>query len=182
MLINSVIADNATPAAVTLVKGGPDTVTLAGTNTYSGGTIVNQGILTFAGTGTLGTGTTLTINNGGTVTQVAAGTIAATTIAINGGGVLTYAGASNTISNGSITFNNTGGTATPTLAVGTLLNLTGTTTISANNDNFASTPTISGTALDLVIDPNPARKINVTGLSPDGLINSSVIQGTSTGG
>ena len=70
------------------------------------------------------------------------GQIAATSnVTINGGGMLTLVG-TNTLN--SLTFNNTGGTATPTVAVGTLLNLT------------SATPSPSRTTTPAPPRPSPA--------------------------
>jgi fibronectin-binding autotransporter adhesin len=59
---------------ISLVKDGSSTFTLAGNNTYSGGTTVNQGALTVGTGGTLGANTgTLAVNN--TNTGTGTGTI-----------------------------------------------------------------------------------------------------------
>ena len=55
MTINSTIANHGT-GAVTLTKSGPGKAVLAGVNTFSGATYVNQGILAVTGAGVLGTG------------------------------------------------------------------------------------------------------------------------------
>ena len=203
MTVSAVIADNTVSGPVTLVKSGaPGVASLltlgvnATGNTYTGGTVVDSGTLTLsntnangtsivavpAGNGTNGNGTpsgySLVINNGATVTATAVGQIAQTaSVLINGGGTLNMGAFTNTLS--SITFNNTaGGTAaTPTLAVGTLLHLTAANAITEPNNNFATTPTISGTALTL---DNSAPVITVSGLSPNDLIISAPI--TSAGG
>ena len=47
-----------------LVKRGLGTLTLSGANTYTGGTVVEGGILALSGTGTLGTGSSLSVANG----------------------------------------------------------------------------------------------------------------------
>ncbi|OYW76066.1 MAG: hypothetical protein B7Z37_10490, partial [Verrucomicrobia bacterium 12-59-8] len=180
---------------VTLVKSGTAglTITSVSNNTYTGGTVVNAGTLTLsnasangtsnvsisAGAGTNGsstiTGYSLVINNGGTVTETIANQIAQTaSVLINGGGTLTMFG-TNTLS--SLTFNDNGGTATPTVATATLLNLSAANAINVTNDNLASTPTISGTALTLT---HAAPVITVNGLSTEGLIISAPL--TTTGG
>src|SRR5205823_3809851 len=80
-----------------LNKNGTGTLTLSAANTYTGGTIVNGGIISVAYTGNDGKsavgGSNLTINNGGTVlvsTTNAMGFFAnAPPITINAGGLLT---------------------------------------------------------------------------------------------
>lgn len=101
-VINSAI----TGAGVTLVKSGANALTLAGTNTYGGGTVVNQGTLTVGATGTLpGNGLTL---SGGALVQAAGGVITPQLATLNGGSTLTLAGI-NTLSG--LVFNNNGGAA-----------------------------------------------------------------------
>jgi autotransporter-associated beta strand protein len=197
------IADNGV-GAVTLVKTGATGVnsllTLTGNNTYSGGTIVDTGTLTLSTAGANGTSTvaipagagtngsltasgfSLEINNGAAVTETLLGEIAQTaSVLINGGGTLTMAGTSNTLA--SLTFNNSlGGTGTPTVAVGTLLTLSGANAITVSDDNLASTPTISGTNLAFS-NATGATNISTSGLSADDLIISAPIQTvTSTSG
>jgi autotransporter-associated beta strand protein len=47
-----------------LVKRGLGTLTLTGANTYTGGTVVEGGVLALSGTGTLGTGSSLSVAGG----------------------------------------------------------------------------------------------------------------------
>lgn len=53
--------------AADLIKSGSGTVTLGSANTYSGGTVVNDGTLALAGSGTLGAVDATTSVNGGTL-------------------------------------------------------------------------------------------------------------------
>ncbi len=62
LTIASVIADGSMPA--TLVKSGAGTLTLSAANTYTGGTVVNQGVLTIGSDNNLGAGGALTLNSG----------------------------------------------------------------------------------------------------------------------
>lgn len=162
-----------------IATGATAVVTVgAMSNTYTGDTVTNSGTINTAGgvlnlTGQPGSITVqgnLIINNS-TVTMVTnQGQIAATSnVTINGGGVLTLVG-SNSLN--SLTFNNSGSIVTPSVAVATLLNLTGgASAITVTNDNPAFTPTISGTTLNFSTAPT----INVSGLSPNGLIISAGI-------
>jgi autotransporter-associated beta strand protein len=135
-VINSAI----TGAGVTLVKSGGNALTLAGTNTYGGGTVLNQGTTTLAATGTL-PGNGLTVN-GATFTQVAGGIITPQVVTLNGSATVNLAAATTNSLTG-LVFNNNGGTA-PTLAIGTgILTLTG--NITAASENAGSVAVISGT-------------------------------------
>ena len=171
--INSVIADNGLGNKTRLVKSGPAGLTLTAANTYTGGTVVDQGTLTInatAGAGTVVIPGDLTLNNANLTESTNGGQIAATSnVVLNGSSVLTLAGTSNTLN--SVTFNNTGGNATPTVATGTLLILSSATPITVTNDNFSFTPTISGTELNLV----DGAAISTSGLSADALIISAKI-------
>ena len=92
---------------------------------------------------------------------------------INGGGVLTLVG-SNTLN--SVTLNSHGGNANITLAIGGgLLTLSGSNAISAANDNFATTPTISGGSLAFT---STTPTITTSGLSTNNLIISAPIVST----
>ena len=87
----------------TLINNGPGIVTLTGLETFTGPTIVNGGILALnhgnAGTSTLSTSSSLTINNGGTVMVDSDNSLQGSTVAlgslpitINSGGTLTSLG------------------------------------------------------------------------------------------
>jgi len=105
----------------TVTKIGPGTLTLAGTNTYTGLTLVSAGKLVFQGpkTGTAA----ITVVDGGAlgVTQTNA---QATPSVLN-------------ITNSTLEFNNVSSEATPIVAVGTL-NASGTITINVNNGIFVA--------------------------------------------
>ena len=171
--INSVIANNGAGNLTKLVKSGAGALTLTAANTYSGGTVVDQGTVTInatagAGTVVIPTGG-ITLNNANLTMSTNQGQIdASNDVAVNGGSVLTLVG-TNTLN--SITFNSTGGAATPTVAVGTKLTLSSATAITVTNDNFSYTPTISGTELVLA----DGATISTSGLSPDSLIISAKI-------
>ena len=94
--------------------GNTNVITLAGANTYTGGTIVNGETLNIGATGTLPAPSAaqtslgvlgLTIN-GGIVSQTAGGVIQSQSVALNGASSLTLAG-TNTLT--TLTFNNNGG-------------------------------------------------------------------------
>ena len=120
MTVNSAIEDTSTAmnnggtATVSLVKSGVGILNLTAANTYSGGTLVDQGTLNLMGSaGTVVIPGDLTINGGTTQTYASVtmignpGQIAASSnITINGTGLLFTTG-NNTFN--SLTFNNIGG-------------------------------------------------------------------------
>ena len=176
------LAQNATTtsAAASLVFN-------AMSNNYTGGTVVNSAVDTYAGgttnlsgfAGSITIPGNLTINGGATVTEVAnQGQIATTSaITINGSGTLNLVG-TNRFST-TLAFNNSGGNATPTVAVGTLMDLSSTAAITAANDNTAFTNTISGTTLNF--SSPTGTTINTSGLSGDDLIISAAIATNAVG-
>ncbi len=180
LTINSDFVDNgATPLRLVVSGnnfGNTSNVILQGANTYTGGTIVNGETLTIGATGTLPAPSAAQIAlgvsgltvNGGIVTQVAGGVIQSQSVVLNGASSLTLAGTSNTLT--TLTFNNNGGISAPTLATGTLLNLTG-NQITASSMNAAVTSTLSGT-LDI-----GAGVMNITAnpITADGTANGTVI-------
>jgi hypothetical protein len=144
-------------------------------NDYSGGTFVNGGTLNLSGAAsTIVVPGALTINNSTVTMNTNQGQIATSSVVtLNGGGVLNLTGA-NTLNR--LVFNNAGGTTTPLVALATQLTLSATNAITVVNDNYGTTPTISGTALAFTSAPT----IDVSGLSPIDLIISAPI--TSAGG
>jgi autotransporter-associated beta strand protein len=71
--VNANITNNTAPGVLSLVVSGNNIVTLAGTNTYTGGTVINSGTLTIAGTSQLGNvAGDVTFNNSGTLSITAA--------------------------------------------------------------------------------------------------------------
>ena len=159
MVINSVIVDTMTAigsgtATTSLTKSGGFTLSLSGANTYTGGTIVSQGILRLdaiaGGTVVIPAATVGAdglVINGGTVTmnqfggQIAASNI----VTLNGPGVLNLAGA-NTLA-GLVFNNNGGGNTNPTVNTasgGSVLNggaaLGGTLTLNGNVTVTSSNP------------------------------------------
>jgi autotransporter-associated beta strand protein len=113
--IRSVIKDNA-DGPVAFIKTGGNTGSLAATNTYTGGTVVNQGTLNIAATGFVPLAADPTTGvrlSGGTMTTYAAGAIAAgNTVIVRGTSVLNYFG-DNSVAG--LVFNNLGGASNPTV-------------------------------------------------------------------
>ncbi len=144
-------------------------------NAYSGPTVVNQGTLNLGSTtvGGIQVPGDLIINNAA-VSEITNGQIAsASNVTFNGNaGVLTLVG-NNALA--TLSFNGTGGaTATTNITGGTFV-LSGTTNaITAVNDNYASTPTLSSATIWELGALN--RTITTSGLSPIDLILNNVIQ------
>lgn len=149
--VNAPINDNG--AAVTLVKNGVGTLTLSSaTSNYSGGTVINSGILNFAN-GTLGAGS-ITVNGGGTAAttfgrlQWATGNtqdISSSLTMVNGGNA-------NLDTNGNdVAFANAIGSSSSSnlTKVGT-----GTLTFNANNTYTGETGAYAGTLLINVAQTN----------------------------
>ena len=117
LVVNAVIADNGAGNSVGLTKSGNGTLTLTAANTYTGGTIVNQGQVnvtaTANGTIVIPAGG-VTVNGGSSgafayLNVLSQGAIDATNdVTINGSGRLTFPTlTTNTLR--SLTFNNNGG-------------------------------------------------------------------------
>jgi autotransporter-associated beta strand protein len=154
LTINSVIQDNGLGNSVMLVRSGGGTTRVTAANTYTGGTVVNQGTLTLAAAGLNGIANHVVLPaggltiNGGTVTMLTnQGQIdASNVVTLNGSSTLTLVGA-NTLN--SLVFNNNGGTGNPTVNLGTMLTLTGATPITLSSMNAATLPVITGGTLVL---------------------------------
>ena len=82
------IVDNT--GALTLVKGGTSTLTLSGTNTYTGGTVLNAGTLAIGNVNHIGgAGASLTINGTATLAPSAALNFSSGTLTVNQGALAT---------------------------------------------------------------------------------------------
>ena len=148
MIVNSVIADNGFGNSVMLVKSGNGVLNLSANNTYTGGTVVNQGTLNLIGSGVVIPAGGVTVNNSALTMLTNNGQIASSnTVTLIGDADLTLAGtygADNTLDR--LIFNNNGGSGTSTVSIptGSILNLTNSTPVTITSNNAAVTPTISG--------------------------------------
>ncbi|NBS04555.1 MAG: hypothetical protein EBS64_04930 [Verrucomicrobia bacterium] len=191
--INAVISGN-----IGLVKSGSGPLTLAATNTYTGGTTIQQGTFTVAATGNIPLATDITkglVINNATFTSARAGVVATGNIVtVNGGGILYYYG--NNTQEG-LTFNNLGnGTTTPLIRSFATTSATGlgstgvlsigTQGVKATSSNVTTFSTMEGrydfgTSLNTI----EVDSINVNGVTDvEPLRASLIIQGivNSTGG
>ena len=170
----------ATGAANAVVTVGAINEGYTGTTTSSSGVVDNTGgAINLNGLpGSIVVLGNLTINNSTVTMNTNQGQIAATSvITLNGGSALTLVG-TNRFST-TLAFNNSGGTANPTVTVGTLLDLSSTTAINAANDNSGSVNTITGGTLNL--SSASGTIINVTGLSLNDLAIASTITTNAVG-
>jgi len=163
LIVNSVIADNGFGNAVQLVKSGPGITSLTANNTYTGGTIINQGTVNLAGSGVVIPNGGLTLN-GGIVTMLTnAGQIhSGNTATLNGSSTLTLAG-NNTLTG--LAFNNHGGTGTPTVTTGGILTLSSSTPLTVTSSNPTTFPTINGT---LTLGAGGVNTFNIGAITHDG--------------
>jgi autotransporter-associated beta strand protein len=177
LTVNSKITDNGSSPVRLIAYGGDwgaSNITLQGTNTYSGGTVINAETLTVGATGTLPYGTAGITINGGTLAQTSGGVIATQagtglgqTVTMNGGSTLTLAG-TNTLS--SLTINNNGGTVPNVTTAGTLLNLSG--GITAYSMNPIGPSTITAGTIDI---GSGASTFNVYPVTANGLATGTVV-------
>ncbi|WP_397381393.1 autotransporter-associated beta strand repeat-containing protein, partial [Prosthecobacter sp.] len=153
MIINSVIADNSFGNKVSFVKSGTGIVNLSANNTYTGGTVVDQGTLNLIGTGVVLPAGGLTINNAAVTMLTNVGQIdASNDVILVGSSTLTLAGAlglNNTLK--SITFDNNGGSGTPTITnqANSILTLTSSAPITVTSSNASTVASINGGFLAL---------------------------------
>ena len=177
--INAGITDNGS-GAVRLIKasgsgdnapgsGNADFLTLNGTNTYTGGTVVNGGNLVVGATGNIPAGG-ITISGGdisgvGAIFQDVGGVIhPANTVTVNGLGALSLVG-SNTLAG--LVFNDSGGGGTsPVVTTFRSLSPIGTGTLTLGGGGIASTPL------------NPASVATVAGRLDFGAASSTVTVNT----
>ncbi len=166
LTVHAQIADNGSGNRVQLIKSGANTLVLTAANSFSGGTVVNQGTLqlspAIAGASVLPAGL-LTLNGGANFTAATVNVQASNAIApgsavlLNGRAVLNLA-ANTAHSLDSLQFNNRGGDASPTVSLGsgTTLTLTGVAPLSAVSQNPLFVATVSGGTLLL---PNGATPV-----------------------
>ena len=139
--INAPITNNGV-GVLTLVKDGGGTLTLNGTNTYTGGTVINGGSVSITTAANLGgTGSNVTFNGTGTLADAYNSVVSFGALAINGAGTMaTLAGGSGSSQSitftGSVTGNGSlvvtspgGGYATPVYLTSTANTFTGPITL-----------------------------------------------------
>jgi len=172
LTINSVIQ-----GATALVKSGAGTLALSAPNTYSLGTVVNQGTVTLNAPGTGGIADHVVIPNGGlmlagaTVTMVTnSGQIGSgNSVTLDGSSTLTLVG-NNTLVG--LSFNNTGGTTNPSVASGGTLTLSSSTPITATSNNPNTTATVSGTVF---LAAGGTNTFNIGAITHDGTPSGTLL-------
>ncbi|WP_395730694.1 autotransporter-associated beta strand repeat-containing protein [Prosthecobacter sp.] len=176
MVIHSIIQDNGLGSVTRLNKAGTGTLTLTAANTYTGGTIINQGTvnlsaatagtivipgggLTLVGSTTGVTATTLNVGvsaSGGNAVGIGGQIDSSNTLTIIGKSIVNLAG---TQTLNSLVFNNNGGEAAPTVTTAatipiSVLNLTSLNPITASSSNPANVSIISVASLGLTAGTN----------------------------
>lgn len=163
------ISANLGNTAATLTKTGAGTVTLSGTNSYTGGTLVNQGTLQADSSGALPVGGAVSVA-GGAILDLQGNTF-------NVGNVTLTSG---TIEDGTListsTYNVDSGTVSANLQgnVGLNKNTAGTVTLSGTNTYTGTTTVNDGT---LLVDGSIAGEVTVTSgatLGGSGTLNGAV--------
>jgi autotransporter-associated beta strand protein len=154
---------NATNATGTLTKQGNGLLNLSASNSYTGATTINGGVLEFSGANSVANSSAITVGSNGTVRFSAGGTRGNT---ISGMGNLVKTGSNDLTLTASNTY-----TGTTTVIQGTLVvtNSTLTATILSNSTtvNFA-TPPVVGTTNNVLSGPINSASLAipyVTGLS-----------------
>jgi len=164
LTVSAAISSNGTtPNAVVL--GGAGTLSLTGTNTFTGNIVLNSGILSYLGNtaATLGNaGNGIIVNGPATLTALTTGGTTARAITLNNGAILSFTNAAiaqtysgNITGTGGILVNNTSGTATTFSGTNTF---TGPVQISSG-----TLTTTTATALGNVL--NPVNFANVAGVT-----------------
>ncbi|WP_245284737.1 autotransporter domain-containing protein [Bradyrhizobium sp. th.b2] len=148
LALSGVIADlGGATGAVT--KTGNGTLVLSGNNTYSGGTIINAGMLQLSGAGTLGAASaTTTVNGGGTLDL--GGTTQTQAALKLAGGTLQNGSLNGAITSTGGTIDGLGGAASLNATAGTTLVL-GTNTFTGGTTVSNATLTVNGSLSDPTI-------------------------------
>ncbi|WP_338833536.1 autotransporter outer membrane beta-barrel domain-containing protein [Bradyrhizobium septentrionale] len=167
LALSGVISDlGGATGAVT--KTGNGTLVLSGNNTYSGGTIINAGMLQLSGAGTLGaTSGTTTVNGGGTLDL--GGTTQTQAALALAGGTLQNGLLNGAISSTGGTIDGLGGAASLDATAGTTLVL-GTNTFTGGTTVTNATLTVNGSLSDPTI--GAGGLLNGTGSVGDTTIQS----------
>jgi autotransporter-associated beta strand protein len=166
-----------TPGALT--KLGTGTLQLTGTNTYAGGTLINEGMLVFGTTNALGTGL-VTINDGGALAMTgayanAAAWLTSGKLSTNSAGALALAWAD---SGTSMDFTSVAGGTYSNLYVGALNPMVYTGTLTFRNNDYKLG---GGTAPMAVTNDLTANSLTISGASPGGMVGLSGANTITTG-
>ncbi|OYW76067.1 MAG: hypothetical protein B7Z37_10495, partial [Verrucomicrobia bacterium 12-59-8] len=210
MVVNASIQDNGFGNLTRMNKSGTGTLTLTAANTYTGGTVINQGTvnlaaatagtvvipaggLTLVGSGSGVTATTLNVGTStanGVLSGIGGQIDPSTTLTVIGKSTVNLAG---TQTLNSIVFNNNGGEGNPIVTTATtipvsVLNLSSSTPITASSSNPFTVSTISVASLGLasgtntiIVDPIQIAGTTVTQLTASLSISSPIVGIGTTG-
>ncbi len=156
LTINSTIANGT--GAEALTKAGPGTLVLSGANTYTGGTFIDQGILSVSADNNLGASGTITLNGG--ILETTAGFTSTRNVSVsaNGGtfqvdtGTLTLSGA---LGNGAVGYGSLIKTGAGTLVLSGNNGYSGATTINGGTLKVGSATALGADAKTTVRDTSP---------------------------
>ncbi|GGI22480.1 autotransporter [Bradyrhizobium guangdongense] len=163
--VTGVLTGNGSMTGTSLVKVGTGTLTLAGINTYTGATIVNDG--TLAVNGSIASSSSLTVNSGGTLGGT--GTVGNTTIA--SGGTLAPGNSVGTLSvSGNLAF-----------SAGSFYRIEVSTT-AADRTNVTGAATLTGATVQAVAIPGSFRSQTYTILNATGGLGGTQFAGLSVSG
>ncbi|MFM7181417.1 MAG: beta strand repeat-containing protein, partial [Verrucomicrobiales bacterium] len=139
---------NAIGGTGTLTKQGAGTLTLGGSNGYTGATLVSGGTLAFSGTGASNSSSGITVNGGGAKLLQTSSTAIAPTVTLTNG-TLTGNGTVNTVNVGAGTggiISNNNGVAGAALTIGTLT-FSGAATVNTFHSSGDTSAAIVATSL-----------------------------------
>ena len=186
-----VIANGASPSTLT-VDNAATTLTLTGTNTYTGMTKVTSGTLSLTSTGSIAAGSTVGVDAKGTLNFVGGGNVfgnatlngGATVTGSGGtiGGTLGVTGGNWNATSGTVTGLVTASGAANTFTIGAGANLTATAGVNLTGGQIAGPGTLTGSLNDTSAQSSTFGGVIANGASPSTLtVNNAATTLTLTG-